>query len=151
MVYIFEILILYLVSIDVSPAAENIIIRNGRINEGPPTVEVFAGYLDIINDRDREIELVAASSPVFEKTEFHVTRTEQGISSMHRLEKIVIPARSVFSFSPGQYHLMLIHQNQPVSEGKIIPLNLVFSDGETVRADMRVIHITGEHNHHQDR
>lgn len=152
MLSVYKILILFLFSINVSLAAENIEIRNGHINEGPPTVEVFAGYLDIINNRDKDIELVAANSPVFEKIEFHVTRIEQGVSSMHRQEKIAIPAKSRFSFSPGQYHLMLIHNNKPVLQGAIIPLNLVFADGETVRTDLQVIHISpGGHNHHQDR
>lgn len=145
-------LILFLFSINASLASETVKIMNGRINEAPPAVKVHAGYLDIINDNEKEVELVSASSPAFEKIEFHVTRIEQGVSSMHRQSKILIPAKSTFSFSPGEYHLMLFNNNRPVLEGDIIPLVLVFSDGENIRTGMHVIHIDpGEHNHHKDR
>lgn len=149
---VFNTLVLFLLSINISLAAENIEVRNARINEGPPTVKVHAGYLDIINNTGKSIELVDANSPVFEKIEFHSTRIDQGISSMHRQEKVHIPARTVFSFSPGQYHLMLFNNNQPVRQGDIIPLELIFSDGEIIQADMQVIHVDPvESIHHHDR
>ena len=119
-------LILLLSSINISLAAENIEISNARINEAPPNARVHAGYLDIINDTEKAIELVGANSPVFEKIEFHITRIDQGITSMHRQEKILIPSGTTFSFSPGQYHLMLFNNKQPVRQGDIIPLELVF-------------------------
>lgn len=149
---VFNTLMLFLLSINISLAAENIKVRNARINEGPPTVKVHAGYLDIINDTEKAIELLAANSPAFEKIEFHITRIHQGITSMQRQEKILIPARTIFSFSPGQYHLMLLNNKQPVRQGDIIPLELVFSNGKSIRTGMQVIHIIpGENNHHHDR
>ena len=142
-------LLLVLLGINISLAAENIKIVNACINEAPPNVKVYAGYLDIINDNEKAIELVGASSPVFEKVEFHLTRINQGITSMQQQANILIPAKSIFSFSPGQYHLMLFNNKQPVQQGDIIPLKLVFSDGESVQADMHVKHVVpGEHNHH---
>ena len=142
-------LLLVLLGINISLAAENIKIVNACINEAPPNVKVYAGYLDIINDSEKPIELVGASSPVFEKVEFHLTRINQGITSMQQQANILIPAKSIFSFSPGQYHLMLFNNKQPVQQGDIIPLKLVFSDGESVQADMHVKHVVpGEHNHH---
>lgn len=142
-------LLLVLLSINFSLAAENIKIRNACINEAPPNVKVHAGYLDIINENDKPIVLVGASSPVFEKVEFHVTRIDQGITSMQQQANILIPAKSTFSFSPGQYHLMLFNNKQPVRQGDAIPLELVFADGESIHTSMQVKHVVpGEQNHH---
>lgn len=149
MSFLFNSLVLLLLTFNISLAAGNIKISNARINEAPPNIKVHAGYLDIINDNEKAIELVGASSPVFEKVEFHLTRINQGITSMQQQANILIPAKSIFSFSPGQYHLMLFNNKQPVQQGDIIPLKLVFSDGESVQADMHVKHVVpGEHNHH---
>ena len=142
-------LLLVLLGINISLAAENIKIVNACINEAPPNVKVFAGYLDIINDSEKPVELVGASSPVFEKVEFHVTRINDDITSMQQQANIPVPAKSTFSFSPGQYHLMLFNNKQPVRQGDTIPLELVFADGESIHTGMLVKHVVpGEHHHH---
>jgi len=149
-----SLLLLALLSVPSVFADNTIQISNAWINEAPPTVKVIAGYLTIKNISDKTLDLITASSPDFEKIEFHSTKMEDGIASMQKIDVIVIPASSEFSFSPGEYHLMLFNGKKALKEGDSVPLELTFSDGQTIsiHAEVKRANITTdistEHHHH---
>ena len=92
--------------------------------------------------------LSGAKSTNFEKIEFHLTVMKDGVASMHRQDDITIPAHSNFSFSPGKYHLMLFNPVQAVKNGDSVPLDLLFSNGETLTVEAEVKRATLEEHHH---
>ena len=116
-------------------AAENVHIQNAWIREAPPAIKVMAGYLDIENSSDRVLTLVSAESPEFERIEFHISQTKNGVASMQQQEHIIIAPDSTLSFEPGAYHLMLFNPSVPMREGKRISIKLTFEDGKTLSFD----------------
>ena len=145
-----SLLLLLILSISSVFADNAVQIRNAWINEAPPTVQVVAAYMDIRNNSDKDIDLVSASSPEFERIEFHVTNIENGIARMQMQKTISIPAKSSFSFSPGNYHLMLFNGKKNLLAGDSVFLKLTFSDGQIViiNAEVKRADITAEHHHH---
>lgn len=131
-------------------AQNNIEVTGMWINEAPPTVKVLAGYFTISNLANEPIDLVTASSPAFEKIEFHLTETQDGVARMQKLETVTIPAQSDFSFIPGAHHLMLFNPATAPKAGEKIPLQLTFSNG--VKMDIEAEVKRGElpplHHHH---
>ena len=120
-------------------AQDELLISNAWINEAPPGMNMMGGYLGINNKTSHAMVLTGATSPCFEKIEFHVTEIKDGISSMRRQESISIPAGSDFSFAPGHYHLMLINPTRKLAAGDTVPLTLLFAEGEPlqVKAEIR--------------
>ncbi|MFB3100499.1 MAG: copper chaperone PCu(A)C [Gammaproteobacteria bacterium] len=116
-------------------SAENIHVQNAWIREAPPAIKVMAGYLDIENSSDRALTLVSAESPEFERIEFHISQTKNGVASMQQQEHIIIAPDSTLSFEPGAYHLMLFNPSVPMREGKRISIKLTFEDGKTLSFD----------------
>ena len=129
-------------------ADEFVRVKDIWINEAPPTIRVFAGYMTIENHSDEEIMLINATSPVFEKIEFHQTRYENGMATMNRQENIIIPAGDVLTFSPGGYHLMLFNNNLPITASDNLLISLEFANGikKTVTAEIRK-HTAVSHHH----
>ena len=130
-------------------AQNSIEITDVWINEAPPTVKILAGYFTINNHSDDPVDLVTAHSPSFQKIEFHLTETQDGVARMRKLETISIPAQSDFSFSPGEYHLMLFNPTNTPKSGDLIPLQLTFSNGIRIDVDVEVKrgNQTGHHHH----
>ena len=119
-------------------AEEDIRISNAWINEAPPGMKMMGGYLDISNNTTNAMVLTGATSPCFEKIEFHVTEVKDGVSTMRRQDSISIPAGSEFSFSPGHYHLMLINNTRTLAVGDKVPLTLNFDQGEPLQIEAEI-------------
>ena len=120
-------------------ADESIRIKDIWINEAPPTIRVFAGYMTIENHTSEAISLINATSPAFEKIEFHRTVYKDGLASMKKQESIDILPGSELTFSPGGYHLMMFNNNRPVTASDSLPISFVFTNGikKTVSASIR--------------
>ncbi len=130
-------------------AGNAIIVSNAWINAAPPAVQIVAAYMDIRNNSDEQIVLKSAGSPLFERIEFHLTQIENGVATMQKQDSIPIAAQSEFAFSPGKYHLMLFHSKENLKVGDLIPLELIFSDGQTItiNAEIKRAVISTEHHH----
>ncbi len=148
--FLLRLLIGLSISLYASSAEKTIHIENAWINEAPPTVSVVAGYMTIKNNSSEQIDLIKAKSSLFERTEFHLTYIENGIAKMRKQEIISIQAQSEFSFSPGNYHLMLFNTNKPLRTGDLIPIELTFSNGHiyTIDAIVKRVDVSEHHYHH---
>jgi len=140
---------LVLFSLNQASADENVTVQNAWIREAPPTIKIMAGYLEIENLSGKTVTLVSAESVEFERIEFHLSQTENGIARMQQQKQIVIPASTTFTFEPGGYHLMLFNNTAPMREGKIVSINLTFADRESLMFDAMVKRSdsTEMHNH----
>ena len=56
----------------------------------------------------------------------HSSFTEDGISSMKKLNALEIPANSTLNLKPGGYHLMLNSPNKMIKESDLIELMIYF-------------------------
>ena len=130
-------------------AEEEIRISNAWINEAPPGMKMMGGYLTISNKTTHSLVLTGASSPCFERIEFHVTEMKDGLSTMHRQDSIPIPAGSEFNFAPGHDHLMLINNTRTLATGDKVPLTLNFAQGESLQIEAEVRRgDSSAHQHH---
>jgi len=141
---------LVLFSLNHASAGENITVQNAWLRETPPTIKIMAGYLQIENSSDETLTLVSAESTDFERIEFHLSQTKDGIARMKQQERIMIAPKSTFSFEPGGYHLMLFNNVVPMREGKKATISLTFENGETHSFDtiVKKSDSTDAHQHH---
>lgn len=76
-----------------------------------PGSQMSAAYMTFANHTDQPIVVESISSPDFDSVELHESRIIDGISSMHALVSLTIPARSTVTLEEGGIHMMLM---QPI-------------------------------------
>ncbi len=91
-----------------------------------------AGYAVLHNDSDHAVDLVAADSPAYDRVMLHQSTETGGVSRMHMVRKLAIPAHGKATLAPGGYHLMLMQRSQPVKPGMKVTIRLHFADGSTL-------------------
>ena len=122
------------------------------VREAPPTARVLAAYLQLHNHGDKMRTLVSVESPSFKRIELHRSAEKDGMATMARVMKIMIPAHGKVSFEPGSLHIMLINPLAPLKSGDKVDLTLHFADGSSlnIRADVRRGGGTSGMAHHHD-
>jgi copper(I)-binding protein len=94
----------------------------------PPTADVAAVYLWIINDGNKADSLVAVSSPIAAKAEIHSSAMTQGVMQMRPVEAVDLPVGVPVKIEPGTLHIMLRGLKQSLRPGSAFPLTLQFRD-----------------------
>ncbi len=104
-----------------------VLIRDGWVQEGPPSQKITAAYMVIENQTNADIALRSASTEVAETVELHKMELVDGMMNMHRVETIDIPAGGTAELKPGGYHLMVIGLRKELKEGDKVKITLEFS------------------------
>lgn len=130
--------------------ADNVVVTQAWITAAPPVVRVNAGYLRVENKGTRSVILSGAESPRFTRIEMHRSEMHNGIYSMHRQYSLVLAGGQSLSFAPGGLHLMLFDTSSAPRPKELIPLTLIFADGQrvTVKAEVRPPQPDGGHHMH---
>jgi hypothetical protein len=120
--------------------AENsdIEVKNGWINNLPPSIPMRAGYMLLENGGNKPMRITRIESNAFATVEIHETRSEQGVMKMVEIGAIEIPADGTAELKPGGMHLMLIKPQTNLSPGSEIPLTLFFDDGSSLDTQLKV-------------
>ncbi len=92
-----------------------------------------AGYGVLRNDGDQPVSLVAASSPAYGHVMLHQSTETGGVSRMHMVDRLTIPAHGTVALAPGGYHLMLMQRQVAVKPGMKVDITLRFADGSTLK------------------
>jgi len=106
-----------------------------------------AVFMTLENTTNKNISLeMAWCYDIVQAAELHTSEIKDGIRTMHKVEKIDIPANSSIVLKPGGFHIMLIGLKKPLEVGKTIDINLGFSNGtgQTIKAEVKDI------MHHHD-
>jgi copper(I)-binding protein len=61
-------------------------VMNAWVREAHPKAKTNAGFMTLINLSDLPIHLQSASSPDFEKVEFHEMKIQDGMMQMNELQ-----------------------------------------------------------------
>lgn len=96
------------------------------------TAKTGAVYLTIVNRGARDDRLIAASSPVAERSGAHVTTDDNGVMRMRPVPSVEIKAGGRVEFQPGGMHVMLIGLKAPLRVGQAFPLTLTFEKAGAV-------------------
>jgi len=100
----------------------------------PPSVAGGAGaaYLTITNSGGAPDALVGASSPIATSCSLHETSMDSaGMTGMHQVGRLEIPAGGTVKLEPGGYHLMLMGMDDLIA-GSTFELRLDFERAGTV-------------------
>jgi len=103
---------------------------NPWIPEAPPGASVMAGYMEIQNSSDKQIDIMSISSSSFKSIEMHQSREVDGFAKMQPQKKLSIPAKGKLILTSGSYHLMLIKPTQWLKHGDTATLYFTLSDNQ---------------------
>lgn len=81
--------------------------------------------------------LVDARSPVA-RAEIHEMAVQDHVMRMRQISGLDLPAGQSVALKPGGYHIMFFDLKQPVKDGDVIPLTLVFEDKDKKRETLEL-------------
>jgi len=99
-----------------------------------------AGYLVITNTGSMADALLGVTSPVAMSVELHETSMDSsGMTGMHPIDRLEVPAGGTVRLEPGGYHLMLMDVGDEVQVGGTVELRLEFEKAGivVVQAEVR--------------
>jgi hypothetical protein len=98
-----------------------------------------AGYL-VITGGSQADALLGATSPAAGTVELHETSMDSsGMTGMHPISRLEIPAGATVTLQPGGYHLMLMEPTGEITVGSTVQLELTFEKAGkiTVQAEVK--------------
>ena len=118
-----------------------------------PMIPVFnshmksgAGYLRIVNKRNKADELTMVKSDLA-KAMIHLSKIdENGIASMEHVNKVIIPGNSSVVFEQGSLHIMFTQLKEPLEEYMDQKVTLVFKNLGEIVVDFQVEKVTQKMN-----
>jgi copper(I)-binding protein len=99
-----------------------------------------AAYLTITGAAGQADALLSASSPVADMVQVHEVSTDtSGMTGMHPIDRLEVPAGATVTLEPGGYHLMIMGLKRELNAGGTIELDLVFEHAGkvVVQAEIR--------------
>ena len=112
--------------------ATTVEISNATVRQPLPGRTVSAGYFSIHNTSAQAVNLVAATSPWFEKVELHQHSYVDGMMRMEHVERIVVAPNQTLHLQPGGLHLMLFTPKQALQLDQQVPIELVLENGQKI-------------------
>ncbi len=121
--------------------AKGVVVDDPYVRAIPPGQKISASFMMLINNSDKNIDLIKATSNSARNVELHEHVHEDGMMKMRQVAKITIPAKGKTELKPGGYHIMLISLVKHIQPKDIISINLEFSDGskQEIKAEVRKI------------
>lgn len=104
----------------------------------PPVSTNGAAYLTLVNHAMNADRLIAGSSPIAERVEFHKHVHSGSVMKMQRIEVVDIGAHDAVTMAPGGMHVMLLGLKKPLSAGDSFPLTLTFDKAGTTTVTVKV-------------
>jgi len=97
-----------------------------------------AVYMYLHNHGPETDRLVGVQSPVAAIAEIHTTEMTDGVMQMRKLEAVEIEPDDIAVLETGGLHVMLFDLSEPLKEGDVVPLTLVFEKAGEVTVDVAV-------------
>lgn len=119
-------------------ASNSLLFTNSRIPEAPPGASVMAGYMEIHNTSNEQVDIININSSSFKSVEMHLSKEVDGFAKMLPQKKLSIPANAKLILKPGSYHLMLIKPSKWFKQGEKIELNFTLSNNEKITLEVTI-------------
>ena len=104
----------------------------------PPGAKVGAAYFLIEASKAGGDTLIAAKADVAGRVELHTHLHEGGVMKMRQVPNVPVAAGGKVTFQPSGYHVMLIDLKQPLKEGDLLPITLVFEKAGEIKVEATV-------------
>jgi len=118
-------------------ATNPIAVENAWARATPGGAKTGAAYMTLMNKGAAD-RLLAASTPVADKVQFHEETEENGVSRMRQRQAVELKLGSEVVFKPGVMHMMLVGLKQPLKEGQTFPLTLEFEKAGKVEVTIPI-------------
>ena len=118
-------------------------IREGYVRELPPGQATSAAYMNIVNNGDKPVAIIGASSDAAGSAELHAVRHGNGMVQMDLVKRLEIPAHGHVQLAPGGYHLMLVNLKRSLHAGERVGITLFDEEGKYYRASIPVVKVVG--------
>lgn len=86
----------------------------------------------------KPMQLVGVATPVAGTAEVHEMKMEGSIMRMRAVPQLDLPAGQTTELKPGGYHIMLLDLKQPLANGSVVPLTLLFRDASGAQGKLEV-------------
>lgn len=116
----------------------------------PKGAKVGAAYLEIKTDATTADRLIGAKSAVAGKVEIHTHIHEGDIMKMRRIDGIDVKPGASHVLKPSGDHVMLMDLNQPLKEGDVLKITLIFEKAGAIDVDATVEPIGAKGPHGMD-
>lgn len=117
---------------------KGVTISHPWVRATPKGATVGAAYLEIKTDGKTTDRLLAARSPVAGTVEIHTHIMEGDVMKMRRVEGIDVKAGTSHILKPSGDHVMLMDLKQPLKEGDLLKITLVFAKAGEIEIDATV-------------
>ena len=99
--------------------------------------------MQVINDGDTSVELIAVRTTVAREVQIHEMKmtenqTKNAMAGMRQHESVTIAPHATVTFAPGGLHLMLIDLTRPLKEGERIAVTLQFKSNTVLSVPFTV-------------
>ncbi|WP_280193150.1 copper chaperone PCu(A)C [Nocardia farcinica] len=107
--------------------------------------DMSAAFGTLTNSGDRDLTVVAATSPASARMELHeVVADAAGVKTMRPKDGgFVVPAHGSLTLAPGGDHLMFLELRGPLRTGSETPVTLSFGDGSSLTFTAQVRDFSG--------
>ncbi len=121
--------------------SKGVVVDNPYARAIPPGQKISAAFMTLVNESDKNIDLVKATSDSAKNVELHEHVHEDGMMKMRQVPKISVAANGKTELKPGGYHIMLIGLVKHIEPKDVLTLNLEFSDGskQVIKTEVRKI------------
>lgn len=92
-----------------------------------------AAYFKIVNNSAFADTLYDVEAPFAEMSHLHETYTENSMTGMRSVARIIIAAHSDFELKPGSYHVMLMNVKKELKAGEKVQFKLYFKRSGVIR------------------
>lgn len=127
-----------MVAIPTTVTANTIEIGNPWSKAVPPTSNVAAAFLSIMNHSNIDDTLIAARSPIAEIVELHTLNNGNGMMQMRQVDTINIAAEHQQTLAPGGFHVMLFNLTEVPMVDSHFPLTLTFKHAGEITVNVAV-------------
>ncbi|HUO02890.1 MAG TPA: copper chaperone PCu(A)C [Rhizomicrobium sp.] len=102
------------------------------------------GYFTLHNGTAKDMVLTGAGTPDCGSLMLHKSEMTGGMSSMHHVDEVDVPAGGSVAFAPGGYHLMCMNAGPAIKPGGKTSVTLMFKDGSKFTASFDIRNAAGK-------
>jgi hypothetical protein len=102
------------------------------------------GYFTLHNGSAKDVVLIGASTAACGSLMLHKSEMTGGMSSMHHVDEVEVPAGGSIAFAPGGYHLMCMQATSAIMPGARVMVTLSFKDGSKLTVPFQVRNAAGK-------
>lgn len=121
-------------------AGSEISIEDAYARASGPHAMAGAAFMIIVNNGDEDDQLIAARSDIAKRVELHThIAGENGTMQMRKVEGgFTIPAHGEHVLARGGDHVMFMGLTEPMTDGKLFSLTLVFEQAGEITIEVPV-------------